>query len=467
MATQRRTTTRKSRAVVAKAIDMGSSDAQLLVGTIADTQASDVADNELYYLLYKKHPWIRACIRIISNAVAQQGFAIGEVDGDDMQPIDDDDPRAKEIREFFRLAPAPKSQRQLFKATAADLELYGVAYWQKIRTGALLTGLERLDPRLIVPKLNKDRTEIDKYEVRRNQLSPTGVVVEQTASQEIDAKDVVRFALDEGGDAVFGSPSPLEALDLTTSMDLNIRKHRNSFFKNGATVGNLLINKEGNEDEVRAAVKMLKSSKVGAGNAYSNFVLTGDWQVQSMMQAGKHELDFIKSTDIVRDEICAVYSVPVSKLMNVSGAMGQAGKGEDDETFEQECVLPLEELIYEKITVEILRNEFEIDDIELVPKRRNSLRFERIQAALSGVKMGMTGNEARGLIGLAPSDAPGMDTPLFIGATGQGIVSDEIAAEPTPEANPGINAATDQIEKEQDAENEVARKGSRRFRYYR
>lgn len=455
----RTTTPRRRRATVAKAFDMGATDAQLLVGTLADNNADGTQDNEIYWELFRKHPWIRACVRIIANAVSQEGFSVSAIDGDDAQSVDD--PREKEIREFFRLAFAPKTFRQAIKSLAVDLKIFGFGYWRKNCSGRLLTNLERMDPRLIVPRLNADSTAIDHYDVRRNQLAGTGIIVEQAGSKQIPAGEIIRFSLDEGGDVVFGSPSPLEALDLTTSMDLNIRRHRNSFFRNGATVGNVLINKDADEDAIKSAMKVFQSMKVGVTSAYSNLILPGDWEIKSLMQSGKNDVDFVKATEIVRDEICAVYSVPVSKLLDVSGSMGQAGKGEDDETFEQECVLPLEELIYEKMTVEILQKEFDIDDLELVPRRRNALRYDRIMSAINGVKMGMTGNEARSLVGLAASDAPGMDTPLFIGATAQGVISDE-PVNPQPEQNQQISSATDE---QQDQQDEVAGKASRRFRY--
>lgn len=453
----------KARYLEAKAVDMGSTDSQLLIGTIADANAQQVPDTDLYWLLFKKHPWIRACVRIIANAVVQGGFSVSKIEGDDTQPLGgQEDPTETRIREFFRNAFFPRTFRGVEKATAVDLEIYGWAFWLKKYTGSLLTNLERLDPRMIEPKLNDAKTAIDRFELRKNRLSNTGTIVEQVSSTSIPANQVIMFTLDEGGDVVLGSPSPLEALDLTTAMDLNIRKHRNSFFKNGATTGNVLINKDATEESVRSAEKQLISMKVGVGNSYKNLILPGDWEVKSLMQSGKQELDFVKSTDIVRDEICAVYSVPVSKLMSVSGAMGQSGKGEDDETFEQECVLPLEELLYEKMTSEILQKEFGITDYELVPKRRNGLRFDRIQAAKDLVTCGGTGNEARAIIGLAPidDDKYDMDAPLFVGHTAQTVSDDEPTKPQAPDQKQNIDDANDEL----DDQSEVGQKAAKGFR---
>lgn len=453
------------RRLAVKAIDVGASDGSLLAGTIADANAQKMPDCEQYWLLYKKHPWVRTCVRIIANAVAQEGFAVVLIEGEDARTVTNaDDPRVGDIHAFFRnsfTGKRARTFRQAVKALSVDLEIYGVGYWRRQRVSKTLVGLERLDPRLITPKLNAAKTDIQSFTLSKNRLSQTGVVVEQASSDDIPADEVIMFSLDEGGDVVLGSPSPLEALDLTTAMDLNVRQHRNSFFRNGATTGNVLINKEGEEDQVRAAEKQLMSMKVGPRRSYSNLVLTGDWDVKSLMQSGKHELDFIKGTDIARDEICAVYGVPPGKLIVSGGALGSAGKGEDDDTFEQECVLPLEELIYETITREILQGDFGIEDLALVPKRRNALRTDRIGAAKDLVTCGGTGNEARAMIGLPPISDPqyNMDAPLFVSHTAATVEDDE-ATRDTP-AQPQDGDVPDNSDVQ---ENEVAQKAKDRFR---
>ncbi len=410
--------------------DIGDSDASLLVGTIADSNMQRMPDCQQYWILYKKHPWVRACVKMIANAVAQEGFAVALVDGESHRAItNDDDPRVGDIFTFFRHAFVGriKTFRQAMKALTTDLEVFGVAYWRRKRAGRVLVGLERLDPRLVTPVLSKDKTKIDSYAIAKNQLSNMGVVVEQSGTEEIPTDEVILFTAEEGGDAILGGPALLEALDITLAMDMNIRQHRNSFFQNGAAVGNVLINKEGVEEQVEAAVKQLRSQKTGSKRAYSNLVLTGDWIVQSLMQSGKNEVDFVKGTEAVRTEVCSIYGVPESKFMQAKGGLGSSGKGEDDETFEQDCILPLEELVYETITREIMQGDFDIEDLAMIPKRRNALRYERIDAAMNIVKCGGSGNEARTMIGLPPIEDPkyDMDAPLFITVRGKTVGEDE------------------------------------------
>lgn len=425
----------RTRAV--KAIEMATPDDALLSGTLADGSLQRIPDTELYWILFKEHPWIRACVSIIAKAVSQQGFSVATVEGDDAKPqTSDDDPRVGQIHKFFSHAFVGRSLRRVLFATSLDIETYGWAFWRRKRAGNRADGqtlyFERLNPRLCKPKLNAAHTAIETYTLLKGTVSADGIVVASDVAEDIPAKDVVFFSFD-GGDAALGCPSPLEALDLTAAIDLNIGKHRNATFRNGAFAGTVLSSETANEDQVRAAEKKLLQIKTGARNAYKTLILAGKWQVQRLIASGKNDVDFIKGTGLTREDICAVYSVPPGKLLFSGAALGSSGKAEDDNTFQQEAVLPLEELIYETITMQILETDLDITDLQLIPKRRNMLRLDRFEAAVQCVQFGGTGNEARALVGLPPSTVPGMDTPLFLGSKGQSIADEEPVA---PESDP-------------------------------
>jgi Phage portal protein len=467
----------RGRTVAAKAVEMGASDGDIFAGTLADPNSQRIPNAQQYDYLYRKHPWVRACVRIIANAVVQEGFTVAKIEGEDFSPVTaEDDPRVSEIFEFFTSAFNGKTRRSVIKSTAIDLEVHGKGYWREREQGDLLW-YERFDPLVIEPRLNKERTAIEKFDVVRQASNVQGVVLEKQVTESIPFDEMLVFML-EGGDVVLGGASPLEALDLTIAMDLNVRQHRNKYFGNSATAGKVVVLKEGGEDDVAAVNKMITGTKAGVRNAYRTWVLAGDIDVHNLDQSGKQEVDFIKGSEMARDEICAVYSVPPSKLMSVEGSMGQAGKSEDDQTFEQECVLPLEELLYETMTAGILVKKFGITDLALVPKRRAKVRTDLFDAAFSLVKFGGTGNEARDLVGLPPvtydpaRDEPerkdiaaSMDVPLFVTVKGQSLQDDSADASADAEpSNGGIEGANDASGKRQRAKNEVAGKASARFR---
>lgn len=425
---------------------MGASDAQIMTGNIADAQATKLTDQQQYWLVYKKHPWVRACIKIIGNALAADTYDLAPVD--DSKPLKDGDPNVANLHDFLRTCFVGRFNtfRKFKRAIGIDQQIYAVAYARK-KYGAkdgekALVGIERMNPLGITPVLNDDKTAVDHYTVKRIMSQSPGSAVEQIAAQmtpadprsllQIPADEMIVFALDDGGDDILPSPPVIECLDLSVATDLNVRQHRRKFFSNGTTLGNVLMSESANEDQVRDAQRKL-SAMTGGTESFRNIAIAGKWTVGSLLASGGRDFDFIKGSELTLEEICAAFGVPPSKLRDISGSMGQAGKGEDDATFEEECILPIEESFYETLTSELLEGEFGVDYFSIVPARRNRVRLERFDAAVKLVKFGGSGNQALDLVGLPKVDDPEMDKPLFIGATGQNGVSDDEIDQPPPQ----------------------------------
>lgn len=445
-----------------KAITQNDTDSILDVISLGNTRLPAF---DTYWLLYQKHPWVAACVNLIANTVSSDGYCvqpIGEGTADDLKG----DARVAQLDEFFRGTFVGKvTLRRALFALVVDLCVFGCGYWRKKRVGGKTLFLERQDPRFVLPKPNQDRTEIESFVIRKRTRIDgfDGMTVENdpvfVKGEPVDPKDMIFFTLG-GGDQLLGAPSPLEHLDHTIGLDLAIRKHRQAFFNNGAVPGGILSLPKANRDQAREVEERINKNKRGPDNAYSIWVMNGESSYQSRgIEAQAKDIDFAKGSELNRDEVCAVYHVPPGKLLFSGGALGSAGKAEDDATFQEQCVLPLEEAIYEILTRDLLAAEFDMDDIELAPQRRHSLRLDMFDAAEKLVKIGGTGNEARLLVNLKKMDDPKfeMDVPLFIGATGQGLASDEATTNETPE--------NDQLEGAKNAnENEVAQKARARFR---
>ena len=417
----------KKAVVVAKAIDtsgtdIGSADSVRSFGSTSLPMA------DLYWMLFSKHPWVNACANIIAKTISADGYSLQQGDDDDGKLLEPNVPVSADLRTFLENAwpatQAVRTWRRALKSVALDRVVYGSGYWLKKRAGKNVVGLERLDPRLVFPKANKDRTEIEVYKLKRvsNDISLSGQGV-----IDLSPEDVIHFC-DGGGDNLLGAESPLEALDMTLLQDLSLRKFREAFFRHGGVAGTVLVNTEAKEDQMKAAERMIKRSKVGTENAYKVWMLAGAWTVNQKAKAGDNDFDFVKASGLTREDICAVYHVPVGKLIFSDKALGSAGKAEDDNTFQEQCVLPIEESIYETITMDLLQGEFELGDVRMVPRRRSRVRMDMIDSAVKLLNMGGTGNEARALINMPPSDKPGMDIPMFLSAKGLGVASDEAGA---------------------------------------
>lgn len=434
---------------------------------------------EIYWLLYQKHPWVASCVNLIANTVAGDGYSVaGALGNEDVA----NDSRVPQIDEFLSQGFVGKlTYRRAMFSLVVDILVFGCGYWRKKRAGRLCIGLERIDPRYVLPKPNADRTQIETFVIRKRQAlgdnNATTVIGTPLfdSGEKVKPTDIVFFTLG-GGDQLLGAPSPLEHLDYTIGLDLAIRKFRQSFFNNGATFGKILSNKTANEPQIRMAENMIKNRKKGPENAFSTTILAGDWGVVDKgEQSGTKDVDFVKGSGINREEICGVYHVPVGKLTFGGNALGSAGKAEDDETFQEQCVLPLEETIFEIINRDLLAFEYDIEDLKLAPRRRAAVRLDMFEAAVQGTQIGMTANEVRELVNLPPITDPEfkMDVPLFLGSKGPALSADEPLADPPAlpgmgaPGNAGLEGSNDEIDDEQDDDkNGVGKKAKSRFRHY-
>jgi HK97 family phage portal protein len=428
---------------------------------------------QVYWMVATTHPYVNSCITLVADAIAGDGYAVMPKNGDIARPLDSkSDPRVGDINDFFDVAFPGSTFRSWRYGVAVDMEAFGLAYLQKKRAGGLLVGLERLDPRTVTATLSSDQTKIVSYQVR--QRNSNGVVDLQHITN-VDAKDVVLFTRG-GGDPITGSPSPLEALDLTCAIDEAARRFRMAFFNSGGKIGTILSNETASKDQMQAAERKMKQKHTGPDNAFGTLLLTGAWKLVGQLESGSDDASFVKLSGLNREDVASVYHVPVGMITFAGSALGSAGKGDDRDFFEEFAVLPLEELIYERLTLSILGDEFGIDDLELAPKRRNRVRTSRFDAAVNLVKFGGTGNEARDLVGLAKIIDPKfeMDTPLFIGSPTTGLAEAEPLETPpapvTPSSeqgngDPATSAASAAGANADHDKREVTKKGKGGFRW--
>ena len=431
--------------VRAMALKGSSPDTQTIADVLA-LNATTMPAFAQYWMLYMKNPDVKSCVDMIANAVSANGYDVMAKRGADQTTIAKSSD-AQQIDEFFDVAFVNQdTMRRALLTLSTDLKVYGLGYWRKRRLAGTVCGLERLDPRLVVPKPSPDRTKIQSFWIRKGPPPKTDsfgnplptLAPSQEQGETVSPADMIFFTLG-GGDNLLGAPSPLEALDHTLGLDIAIRKFRQAFFTNGAVNGKILSSKTANRDQARLVEAMVKNSKRGANNAYSTWVILGEWSVVDKGNpGGQADFDFIKASRINLEEVSRVYGVPLGKLLFSDKALGSSGKAEDDHTFQENTVLPLEEAIYEILTMDLLVGEFGIENIELAPKRRMQLRYDMFDAAEQGIKIGMTGNEARELVGLPRIEGdPMMDVPMFTDVRAIGGVAGVEAAPQGPSAGSG------------------------------
>lgn len=421
-----------------------------MLGANARTAGPSVSDMDTYWMLFCKHPWVRTCVSYIAEAVAAEGFSIIPVDGVTAAPASEqEDERLGQLHQFFANCTPNSTFTDLRLSTAIDLRVHSVAYWRKDRVSkrGLPRFFERIDPRIIRPRLAKDRKSIDGFVIRS--VENGGLVGVEAKVEIVDPKDIVFFKM-AGGDPLLGMPSPLEALDITIDQDWKIRNHQRAFFRNGGVSGRVIQIDGVDAEGAQKIQKRLKAEKTGVEAAFTDLVIpgTGVRIEQSSASQGKNELDFLKGSEAARNEIAAVFKIPVGMLTFAAGALGSAGKEQDDDGFQRYAVLPVERAIYDTLTRDVLVGDFAITDLRLVPQRLQQIRLDRFDAAKTSLEAGATVNEARSIVGFPSISGKGVDCDVPIVMNRQPIAAAEVTA--TGDKGGDVTELDDQL-KDQDA----------------
>lgn len=363
--------------------------------------ASQLSEAEEYWHIANRHPWIGACVRMIAGDIAADSYEIVAPGTDKDQSEVDKDPRVDAIKFLLDHPNNSQSLMDLVEEISLDYDITGRAFLHILRVTAkgVIVGLERIDSRTMAPSLSDDGTKIVKFVQKVN-------VNGHVQATNYEPNDIIFFKL-PGGKDVLGGESLLEQLDFTLGVDFAARKHNAAYFRNGCKAGLILTNQKASPEQMRANKQTLELTKVGPDNAYKMTVLGGEWEVSRPDTKGDEE--FGKGQDRARQEVCAVFRVPESKLVTEEGTLGQAGKNVDDQTYHEDCVAPRAKRIWRILSDRILVKELGITDLELRPKAKYQFRLSAIGEAVSLLQSGGSINEARSIVGLPKSAFDGAD----------------------------------------------------------
>jgi phage portal protein BeeE len=413
MSRSRRARAHKSGALATPAkksleLDIASNTIQGFIGgSSVDQQISkNLSQAELYWYFANHHPWIGSATGLIARTIAGAGYNIVAPGSDRDQGDVDKDPRVIALRVFLDQPNPDQSIEDLVEEISLDRDVPGKFYVHKLRLpNGQLVGLERIDSRTCAPLLSADGKSISKF-VQKTRVN--GKVVTTT----YDPKDII-FGKLAGGADITGRTSLIDQIDLTLAVDWGARKSEAGRFKNGVRAGMVLVNKTASKDQLEHNRKTMEESRSGADNAHRPMALAGDWSVEFPPAQNEENTG---QQDRARQEICAIYHVPESKLMTTEGTLGGNGKESDDQTFQEECVLPRARYIWRTLSRAIMA-EFGITDLAIVPKAKYQLRMSAVPVAVQLLQAGGSINEARDLIELPKSAAKDvdLDTPLVQG----------------------------------------------------
>lgn len=443
-------------------------------------------DKALYWMCYKRHPFIYACVELICQTAAQdrhtypssdtpgnqsenskrkpgsktsshsekRSSANGVTRNTDQREDDGDEgdfgAHGKEpsdgiefLEHFFAEVNDFESFPDLLESIYRDLLIFGEAFILKQREGATVEGgsvfLEnasglgadgdrtttyagngrvthiKSDPEAAITSLHRIPSlmtfavpGVDGYPASFRQKAEGG------GYREYAVEDVIYFRLPDATNPCKGL-SPLEALDLTVATDFSAAKYNEAYFRNGAKAGMVLSMQGVSEHEVRRNREWIANEYTKPENAHRPMVLLGNIELVRDGNEAQHDMQFIDLRRFSREEIAAVYSVPLSKLLHTSDNMGgtASNKTADDMTFRSDCVGPLQTKVYATVNRQLMKKEFP-DHPLLIPPRQEKVRLDLLEAAKSLVQVGGTGNEARAILHLPEIEDDEMEKPLFL-----------------------------------------------------
>jgi HK97 family phage portal protein len=373
-------------------------------GAFSNGVDSAINDAEAAYWFVNNHPWVGSAVGLIASAIHADGYNILNPSVEADQDTVNRDPRTVALRTLFDNINEEQTLMDLVEEISMDMDGPGRAYAHKLRLpNGNCVGLERIDPRTMAPVLSADKTRIAKFVQK---IKVNGII----KATDFKAEDIIYFKR-PGGSDLLGGQSLIQQLDLTLAVDFGSRKSNAARYANGPRSGMVLMFKTLSKPDSEKLEKNVLD-RAGATNAHKPMVLTGDGTVT--FPKSDTDEEYTKALDRSRQEVCAVYHVPESKLMTTEGSLGGNGKEQDDQTFHEECVMPRCKRIFATLTRELLRKEYKITDLIISPKSKYAIRVSAIEDATKMLQAGGSINEARDLIGLPKSASKAdLDAPCY------------------------------------------------------
>lgn len=351
--------------------------------------------------LYKQVSWVKACVDLIADATTSESYIIKQVAQQDELDDQAENPRIKALQTVFDNINPEYDLMELTNKNIRALQINGTSYNRILRKAGSkqIVGMEYIRFTRVKPNVN-DSGELVSWSIKGKRGS---------AVETVRKEDVAVFKLAHPDDDIIGL-SPLESLDLPLGVDIQAQRFNEAAFRNGPYASLILSMSEADPDEVERNREYIKNNFTKPENAHKPMFLEGDVKVigDSLQRRGV-DGSFIELRKFNREEICAVFRVPVTKL--ITDGANRSNTEEHDETFVRDTIEPLQRLYWQQFNRRILQREFGITDMIVIPGKKQDVTMTNINIAKGMVQSGATGNEARKVMNLNSID--GYDVPMF------------------------------------------------------
>ena len=271
--------------------------------------------------------------------------------------------------------------------TSTCLDVAGNAYWRKERALGRIQNLYALQPQFVTAKI--EGSEIVRYEY--------GYGTQKTT---IAKQDMIHIMFPNISDP-FRGMSKIEAALSACDLSDNMNTFELNLLVNGGRPA-LALNYPENaivtEEEEKRARSSFRRYFAGSKNSHNLFIGRGGVELKEIGFSPR-EMSFLAGRKWTREEIAAVFGVPMSKL-ELSGVVANSKVGDND--YLRQTILPLAWLIVDALNQDLIPEYdtallLDFDD-PCQEDREHALRERETH-----IRIGMTTvNEERAALGLDP-----------------------------------------------------------------
>ncbi|MEE6264883.1 phage portal protein [Streptomyces diastatochromogenes] len=375
---------------------------------IQNTSSLTSATSERQQVLAQLHQaymscnWVSASVDLIARTVTAGGLqAVADDDGTGTAPTT---PQVTRLQRLMRFTNPREDMVQLLRCVATDLLLFGDAYLEVV----YLLG----EP---VALYTLDATTMTVVADQHGEVSGYIQDVDGVRTAKFDADQVIHISLDAPRGGLYGV-SPAQKCLLPVTAWLFTMATLKECFRRGDPPRLHVDLAHFQDSDVQRWREQYRVFNLGPKAVGEPVLTTGGGGVQVLDQ--RKVSDYLDADRQLRDQIIAAFGVPPAKLGIIETGNLGSGSGESQaKTFNVNTVIPIANLILEKLNYHLLLQGFGITDWHLEFREidyRDSKTVEEIREMR--LRAGAyTLNRWRAEIGEPPVE--GGDDPIFMERT--------------------------------------------------
>lgn len=369
--------------------------------------------NQLHQL-YMSCDWVSSAIDVIARTVTAGGLqVVSDADVTEGDIMDDPSPVVR-LKRLARFTNPREDMIQLLRGVVIDLLLFGDAYLEVVTL---------LDEPVALYSL--DATTMTVIADQHGEVLGYSQDVDGVRSADFTPEQVIHFSLDAPRGGLYGVSPAQKALLPATAWLFTMATLKECFRRGDPPRVHVDLGHY-NDTDIQRWREQYTVFNLGPKAVGEPLITTGGGIVQVLDP--RKVVDYLDTIRQLRDEIICAFGVPPSKLGiietgNLGGGTGEA----QDKTFRVNTVIPIANLILEKLNFHLLQQGFGIYDYHLAFAEID-FRDSKIVEEIRDIRLrngSYTLNRYRDEIGEPP--VPGGDTPIIVDRTGS-LAWDDVEA---------------------------------------